>query len=64
MTVTQQLSSQVDLKSVACGEDELVQAQKDMSIECDATASDGSTATVKVSLAKDGTATVTDVTEN
>lgn len=62
--VTQQLSSQVELSSVECGEDELVQAQEDTSIECAAEASDGSTATVTVSLAKDGTATVEDVTQD
>ncbi|MGN6696393.1 MAG: DUF4333 domain-containing protein [Aquihabitans sp.] len=62
--VTQQLASQVDLSSVDCDQDDLLQAQEDTSIECQAEATDGSTATVEVSLAKDGTATVTDVTEN
>lgn len=62
--VTQQLADQVDVASVECGEDELVQAEEDTSIECQAEASDGSSATVAVTLQKDGTATLDDVTEN
>lgn len=62
--LSEQLSSQVDLESLDCGKDELVQAKEDTTIECAATATDGSTATVEVELGADGTASISDVVPN
>lgn len=62
--VTTKLAAQVEITAVECDQDELAQAAEDLSIECQAEASDGSTATVAVTLGADGTATVDDVTEN
>ena len=59
-----QLASQVDVASVDCGQDDLIQAEEDLQVECDAEATDGSTATLQVTLAADGTATLDDVTQN
>ncbi len=59
--LTDQLASQVEVTSIDCGEDELIQAQEDTPVSCEAEASDGSTATLKVTLAADGTATLDDV---
>jgi len=59
--LTDQLSSQVAITAIDCGEDALIQAKEDLSIECDATADDGSTATLKVTLGADGKATLDDV---
>lgn len=56
-----QLSDQVELTAVTCGEDDLIQASEDLSIECSAEATDGSTATLEVTLGADGTAKLDNV---
>jgi hypothetical protein len=59
--LTDQLADQVTITSVECGKDAIIQAEKDLSIDCQAVADDGSTATLKVTLSADGTATLDDV---
>lgn len=56
-----QLAEQVTVTEIDCGPDALIQAEEDTSIDCEATADDGSTATLKVTLGSDGTATLDDV---
>ncbi|MCU1370236.1 MAG: hypothetical protein JWO77_1430 [Ilumatobacteraceae bacterium] len=59
--LTDQLADQVTITAVDCGEDALIQAEEDLQLDCEATADDGTTATLKVTLSADGTATLDDV---
>jgi hypothetical protein len=56
--------SGITVTSLDCGDDSLIAADKDTSIECAAEDSNGTTATLKVTLGADGNASVDDIVTN
>ena len=59
---TEQLAGQdVTVAEIQCGEDDLIQVEEDVTIECQAVDSEGATATLEVALGADGTASIENI---